>query len=174
MDIESCYQLGYVVKKHGLKGDVSILLDVDYPEDYTALESVFLERNQKLIPFFIESIQVNGNRAIVKFEDVDHIDQSEELKGAGLYLPLDQLPSLEEGQFYFHEVIGYTAVDINVGILGEIENIYNFPNQDLIAIRHKGKEVLVPVSDALIIGVNHQQQEMSVDLPDGLIDVYLE
>lgn len=70
MNIDACYQLGYVIKKHGVKGEVSVLLDVDFPEEYSELESVFVEINQKLVPFFIEAIQIRDDKAVIKFEHI--------------------------------------------------------------------------------------------------------
>ena len=62
---EDCYQLGEVIKTHGLKGEVSVLLDVDFPEEYSELESVFLQMEGNLVPFFIDSIQIHDKRALV-------------------------------------------------------------------------------------------------------------
>ncbi len=57
MNKEACFQLGYVAKIHGIHGEVSIVLDVDNPEYYQNLESVFVEFNSRLVPFFIEHMQ---------------------------------------------------------------------------------------------------------------------
>lgn len=173
MQADDCYQLGFVSKKHGLGGAVVVILDVDYPEDYTTLESVFVEINNKLVPFFIESISIKGNKAFVKFEEVDTAESAEELKGNALFLPLDALPQLEEGQFYFHEVIGYTLQDSQAGEVGSIKNILSGPQQDLFQIDANGKEVLVPIIDDLIESVDHDRKILKVSLPEGLLDIYL-
>lgn len=174
MVIDDCFKLGHIVKKHGLKGELSILLDVDYPEDYTELESVFVEVNKQLVPFFIERLQLNGDRGIVKFEDVDDLPTAERLFKSDLYLPVANLPELEEGQFYYHEVIGYMVTDKSLGEIGKIAEVYEFPNQDLLGVIHQEKEVLIPINDDIILKIDHQLKEMKVDLPQGLLDVYLE
>lgn len=173
MQADDCYQLGFVSKKHGLGGAVVVILDVDYPEDYITLESVFVEINNKLVPFFIESISIKGNKAFVKFEEVDTAESAEELKGNALFLPLDSLPELEEGQFYFHEVIGYHLEDIKYGKVGIIKSILSGPQQDLFQVDAEGKEVLVPIIDDLITKVDHEQKILIVSLPDGFLDIYL-
>ncbi len=174
MIIDDCFKLGHIVKKHGLKGGLSILLDVDYPEDYIELESVFVEVNKQLVPFFIEHLQLNGSRGILKFEDVDDLQEAERLLKSDLYLPIENLPVLEEGQFYYHEVIGYLVSDKSLGEVGKITEVYEFPNQDLLGMIHQGKEVLIPINDNIILQVDHNQRKMEVDLPEGLLDVYLE
>lgn len=173
MNIDACYQLGYIVRTHGVKGQVVAFFDVDYPEDYEELESVFLQISGKLVPFFIHALDIQPNgRIILKFEEVDSITEAEKLKNVALYLPLDQLPELAEDQFYFHEVIGYTVVDEQLGQLGTIREIYEMPYQDLMAMDYQGAEVLIPVQDELIIRADKTAQKLYVNLPAGLVDIY--
>lgn len=174
MNIDECFQLGYVIKRHGLSGEVNIFLDVDFPQEYQELESVFVEINDKLIPFFIDSLILKGNKAIVRFEDVNTVEGAEELKGKRLYLPISNLPQLDEGQFYFHEVIGYQVVDVVAGAIGEVTDIYSSPQQDLLAVDHQGKEILIPVIDDIVRKADHNKKELQVTLPEGLLDIYLD
>jgi 16S rRNA processing protein RimM len=173
MNIDACYQLGYIVRTHGVKGQVVAFFDVDYPEDYEELESVFLQLNGKLVPFFISALDIQPNgRIILKFEDIDSIVEAEKLKNTPLYLPLDQLPELDEDQFYFHEVIGYTVIDEQLGELGTIREIYEMPYQDLMAMDYQGVEVLIPVQDELILRADKAARKLYVNLPEGLVDIY--
>ena len=174
MNIDACYQLGYIVRTHGVKGQVTAFFDVDYPEDYEELESVFLLINGKLVPFFIDALDLQPNgRIILKFEDVNTIEEAERLKNIELYLPLNALPELEEDQFYFHDVIGYTVVDEQLGELGTIKEIYEMPYQDLMAMEYQGVEVLIPVQDELVLRADKETQKLFVNLPEGLVDLYL-
>jgi len=64
-----CFHLGYVAKLHGFKGEVSLFLDVTDPSDYASLDAVYIDINDQLTPFFVESIKLkNGNFAAVRFE----------------------------------------------------------------------------------------------------------
>ncbi len=174
MNIDACYQLGYVIKKHGTKGEVSVYLDVDYPEEYTNLESVFVEINQKLVPFFIDTIQIRDNKAVIRFEDVDTQDQAAELKSKKLYLPLTTLPDLEEGQFYYHQIIDYSMIDENMGNIGHVVSVVVSDRQDLLVVSYKGKEVLVPINEEVVGKADHENREITVNLPEGLLDVYMD
>ncbi|MEO0405706.1 MAG: ribosome maturation factor RimM, partial [Bacteroidota bacterium] len=122
MKLDDCYQLGEVIKTHALKGEVSIMLDVDSPDDYKELESVFLLREGKLIPFFIDTIQVNGNKALVKFEDVDTIESASELVKSKIYLPLANLPELPNGGYYFHDLLGCDVYE-DSKYIGIVQNV---------------------------------------------------
>ncbi len=173
MKLEECYQLGWVLKPHGTKGEVNIVLDVDRPEDYNEMESVFVEINKNLVPFFVEWMQLKGNRALVKFEGLDTLERAKDIQSKRLFLPLSGLPELEEDQFYYHDIIGYTMEDRMLGPIGPVEHIYSKTGQDLFSVTHKGREILVPVTDAWILDVDHEKKKILVELPEGLIDIYL-
>ena len=173
MTINECFQLGYVIKPHGLNGEVDVFLDTDFPENYTHLESVFVEIIQKLVPFFIEHIQIRGNKALIMFSEVDSVENARKIKGCTLHLPATLLPPLKGNAFYFHEVIGYDVVDNTEGSLGQVVKFYNYPNQDLLAVVYRDKEVLIPLNDDIIKHVSRTKKQIEVALPVGLLEIYL-
>jgi 16S rRNA processing protein RimM len=175
MHQDECYELGTIVKTHGLKGEVSCYLDVDIPEEYAKLDSVFIEIKRNLEPYFIEKIQLTaGNRAIIKFEELNDLAAAEKVVHCKLYLPLDVLPNSEEDDFYLHEILNYAVVDAQKGKLGVISNIYEGAQQDLLGMSYQNKEVLIPLVDAIVLQVNHSEQIIEVNLPEGLLELYLD
>ncbi|MBR5029392.1 MAG: 16S rRNA processing protein RimM [Bacteroidales bacterium] len=173
MDQKDCFILGKITKSFGLKGEVVFVLDVDTPTDYAALDSVFVEVKGVLVPYFIESIHINGNKATVKFEDLSR-EESLALVGCDLYLPLTILPKLTGKKFYFHEIIGFHVVDNKKGDIGTIVSVIDYPAQPLFQIINNDKEILLPVIDQLIDRVDRDNTTIYVNAPDGLIDLYLE
>ncbi len=174
MQVDDCYQLGYVIKPHGLNGELQFLLDVDSPQEYSALESVFVLQGQQLVPFFIESIAVRGNKAIVALEEVESVDEAWALKGAELYLPLAVLPELPDDQYYYHDLVGFALEKESGELIGEIQSVLDAGAQDLLQVKHtSGKEVLVPLTDELIVKVDKTGRKLIMNLPEGLIEVYL-
>jgi len=173
MNQDACFLLGHIVKTHGTKGQVVAFFDVDYPEDYDDLESVFLEQQGRLVPFFIDSMEPQPKgRYIIRFEDIKTMEQAETLRSTALYLPLDELPELEDDQFYFHDVIGYTVVDENHGRLGTVKEFYDLPQQQLMSMNYLDQEMLIPVMGEILLRANHEAKELHVKLPEGLLEVY--
>lgn len=173
MTIDDCFQLGYVVRTHGMKGQVIAFFDVDFPEDYEDLKSLFLLLGGRLVPFFVERVELQANsKCILKLEDVNILAEAERLKGVELYLPLEALPELEEDQFYFHEVVGYTVVDETLGELGPVKAFYDMEYQDLLAMEYQGHEVLIPVQDEIVLHADKEARVLHVNLPEGLVEVY--
>lgn len=178
LDLANYYQLGYVWKTHGLKGEAVFVLDVNEPTIYEGLKSVFVELNGKLVPYFIEEINIQNNKAIVRLEDVKTLEGAETLVGNALYLPLSGLPKLAENQFYYHDIVGYQVVDGKLGALGEVANVYEMAHQDLLALHYVAPEkmqpveVLIPITDEIVTGASHTTREVYVNLPEGLLEVY--
>jgi 16S rRNA processing protein RimM len=177
MTIDETYQLGYITKAHGLRGFVTAHFDVDDPNAYKKLKTVYLAlaaAPNQLVAHHIDKVQPQaGNRVLLKLKGIERIEEAEPLRGAKLYLPLTELPELEDDQFYFHDVIGFTVVDETQGELGTVENFYELPQQDVLAMRYQGQEVLIPVVDELISHADMAERRIFVNLPEGLLDIYL-
>ena len=177
MTIDETYQLGYIIKTHGLRGHVAAHFDVDDAAAYTKLKTVYLTlagAPTKLVAYEVEKVQPQAaNRVLLKLRGIERIEEAEPLRGSQLHLPLTQLPELEDDQFYFHDVIGFTVVDENLGVLGLVENFYELPQQDMLAMRYQGQEVLIPVVDELVSHADQEKKEIYVNLPEGLLDIYL-
>ncbi|WGH77077.1 ribosome maturation factor RimM [Tenacibaculum tangerinum] len=174
MQKEDCFYLGKIVKKHSFKGEVVIKLDTDEPDLYENLESVFVDLGNNLVPFFIENSRLSkGTMFRVKFEDVDTEADAEAILRSGVYLPLELLPKLSGNKFYYHEVIGFTVIDASFGEVGTIASINDTSAQPLFEINREGKEIFIPMIDDFIVKVDRENQTIEVDVPEGLIELYL-
>lgn len=171
---EECFYLGKIVSKFSFKGEVLIKLDTDEPEAYTKMESVFVDYNDNLVPFFIVKSSLHKSDLLrAKFEDVNTEEDADDLMKCDIYLPLTQLPELEEDQFYFHEIIGFTAEDVNFGFIGTIKSINENNAQALFEIEKDDKQILIPIIDDFISKVDKKNKKIVLDTPPGLIEIYL-
>ena len=174
MTKEECFYLGKIVAKFSFKGEVLIKLDTDEPETYTEMESVFVEYNENLVPFFIERSYLHKSTLLrAKIEDIDTEQDAEDMIGAELYLPLEQLPQLPDDKFYFHEIIGFDVIDQQYGNIGKIVSINDTTAQALFEIDKDGKQILIPMNDEFIEKVDKKNKEIKVITPEGLVDLYL-
>ena len=178
MNIEACYYLGYTSKIHGKEGSLVVKLDVDNPAFYKKLESVFIQLNKldnELVPFFITSTQLSNNDSLIlKIEDINDVEQAKAMVGKEVYLPLDMLPPLKGNKFYFHEVISFEVEDKTKGIIGKINQVLDYPQQAILEIVDDlQNEILIPITDHIILDVNREDKKIFIDAPEGLIDLYL-
>lgn len=171
---EDCFYLGKIAKKFSFKGEVLVYLDTDEPEMYTDLESMFVDINGHLVPFFIEKSAIHREKFLrTQFEDVESEEDADEIVGREVYLPLNMLPKLEGNKFYYHEVVNFDAIDINHGNFGIILRIVDNGFQALFEVQNGEAIILVPMIDEFIVEINREEKFVKFNTPAGLIDLYL-
>jgi 16S rRNA processing protein RimM len=171
---EDCFYLGKIAKKFSFKGEVLIYLDTDEPEEYQDMESVFVEFNNNLVPYFILNSSLHKNDFLrVKFEDVDSEEEADAIMGNAIYLPLKMLPKLTGNKFYYHEVIGFEIEDKRLGVFGIIQSINDSSAQPLFEVLNDAIEILVPMIDQFLVKIDRDNKKVIMDLPEGLVEMYL-
>jgi len=171
---EDCFNLGSIARLHSFKGEVSIFLDVDNPKEFKGLESVFVEIDKILIPFFIEHILIrNKGFAVVKFEDVNSETKAKRLLKKKLYLQLDFLDDLDDDEFYQFEIEGFKVIDAINGYIGHIIKILDYKINPMYKIDFNGKEILIPKQDQFFDRIDWDTETIYLIAPEGLIEMYL-
>ncbi len=169
---DNCVKVGYVGKPHGVKGEISVsLFDGFYSEDLEP-EFLLLDIDNGLVPFYIESLRIKGSKTLlVKFEDLNSEDKARDLVAVEVYVESKDITSEEE--FHGGSFVGYTVVDQIKGNIGIISGINEISNNPLFIIDCDGDEILIPINPDFIVGVDDENKVVDVNLPEGLVDLYL-
>lgn len=173
MTKEECFYLGRVAKTHGIKGEVTIRLDVDDPSQYRGMKFFLLEINKVLTPFFVEKVSCSGDKFYVTIQDIKTVEAASALTGKEVFLPLEMLPKLTGKQFYYHEVKGFILVDETHGEIGPIVDVLEYPTQAILQVFKDKKEILIPILEHVIQKVDRKAKKLYVKAPEGLIEMYL-
>ena len=88
-----------------------------------------------------------------------------------LYLPKATRPKSGRGEFYDDEIQGFEVADELHGVLGAVTDVIQTGANRLLAVDYNGKEVLIPINSPLIISINKSKRKISVNLPDGFLDI---
>lgn len=171
MNINECYKIGYILKPHGLKGEVTISLDAEAPENIDEVEVIFIQLKQQLIPHFLEAISVRGDKAFVKFEDVSTPEAAQAISKSALFLPKSSRPKSGRGEFYDDEIIAFDVVDADGNVLGKVTGVEEAGPNKLIAVDYNGKDILIPVNGPFITSINKSKKKIAVDLPEGFLEI---
>lgn len=170
MKFDEYFNLGAISKVFSFKGEIVARFDVEVPNLFDNLSAIFIEEKGNLVPYFVEKAEPQLNNFVrIKFKGIDTQDQAKKLIKSQLYLPDNLLPKLGEDEFYFHEIVGFTAFDEEGKEVGEIVEIYDLPNNPVAEILIQGKEVLVPLN--LMIELDKKNQIIHIEIPDGLVDL---
>jgi 16S rRNA processing protein RimM len=174
MKIEDCFYIGYITKTKGLKGEVQVYFEYYEPANLP-LDSVFAEINGKLVPFFISTYKLQNNQTgNFYFDDIDTIEKAQTLIRKKLYLLNSLKPVRDDDEFLITDLKGFMVHDQTVGELGDIIEIHEYPQQFVAVVSYKFKEIMFPLNDDLIVEIDEENGILKVNLPEGLVDLYLE
>lgn len=163
--------MGFIMRPHGLKGEVVLALDPQAPEDLASVKTLFVEVREQLLPFFVESVSVKGSKAYLKLEEINNRDEAEKICKSPTFLPKSSRPRSRRGEFYDDEIIGYEVTDTTLGSLGKITGVVQAGPNKLLAIDYGGREVLIPVNSPFIDAINKSKKQLTVTLPEGFVDI---
>jgi 16S rRNA processing protein RimM len=164
--------IGTIAKVHGYKGEYLLVAETSIDEEIEKRESVFVEIDGLLIPFFISKARITGDStAIIGFDDIDSKEKAEEFVGCRVFVPRKGKELEEEEDYSSDLLIGYTVIDKKAGVIGSIEEILDLNQNILFRIGKGDNEILIPVVDQFIAKVSHKKKEITLSLPDGLLTI---
>jgi len=170
--MDKWYNVGKIVNTHGIKGEVRIISRTDFPEErYKVGNSlhIFID-DKEPIEVTVQSYRTHKNFDLVTFEGYDNVNQVEKFKGSLVKVHESQLGELEEGEYYFHEIIGCTVVTEEGEELGAIKEILTPGANDVWVVKGaKGKEILIPFIDDIVQEINLEEKRITIHLMEGLI-----
>ena len=167
---EEHFFLGTVTKIHGFKGEVVIRPDTENLEFLQDIESVLLKSEGGLVPFFTERTTPMPNGSIrLKLEGIDTEEAARRMVGKELYLEEDPIP---EDAFFLRDLIGWEVSGPDGVPLGTIREVNAQTAQPFLVVDYRGKEALLPFHEDLILELSPEKQHLSLDLPEGLLELY--
>lgn len=165
-------EVGKIVNTHGLKGEVKIVTWTDYPEVFEDLEYVFAKKKTEEIKLNLKNIKYQKNNIIVKFSEINSIEEAEPFKNCVLTAERDMLGELPEGVYYIADLIGCEVYSDEGEILGEISDVFNTGANDIYAVSlPQRKDMLIPVTDDTVKSVDIENKKVIVHLIEGLEDL---
>jgi 16S rRNA processing protein RimM len=169
---EKCTKVGYIHKPHGIKGEVSFSLNEGFFAEELEPEFLLLDIDNGLVPFYVESLRVKGSKTLlVKLESVEDEPKAKELCGTEVYLEAENL--IEQEELPIGAYIGFQVIDQEKGDIGAITGFQEISNNPLFILDCEGAEVMFPINPDFILSVDEEGKIMEVNLPEGLIDLYL-
>lgn len=173
MDPENVYWLGTISKTRGVSGSVVLILYNEVSEKFYDLESVFLEIEGHLVPFFIHAADPFGqNSILLNFDSVKTENQGKKLTGCKVFTGFSDIIITELKGFQYSYLKGYTVHDHKYGKIGKITEILLYPDNPVFQIKQDQKTVLVPIHEDLILEIDSHKKLVYIKTPEGLLDLF--
>ena len=163
---EEVYKIGRIGKTHGVKGEVSFQFDDDVFDRVDA-EYLVLDIDGILVPFFMEEYRFRSDSVcLVKFCNIDTQQRASELTGCDVYFPRALAKDAEE-TLSLSSLVGFSIVDALTGqTVGRIATIDDQTANVLFELED-GR--LIPANDDLVDDIDWEGQQITMNLPDGLL-----
>jgi len=167
------FKIGKLVAVHGLKGELVLKHELGKRTSLKGLTTVFIEDKTKaLLPWFIEEARSKNEAEIyLKLETINTREQALPLTQKEIWLPEEDFKKFA-AKTAPAGLLGYTIINEKEA-LGEILEVIEQPHQLLCRLEVKGKEVLIPLHEGSLQKVDHKKKQVIVELPEGLLDIYL-
>lgn len=136
------FNVGKIVNTHGIKGEVRVISKTDFAEErYKPGNTLYLFMDGRNEPV---EVTVNTHRLhkqfhLLQFKERQNLNEVEELKNAIIKVPEEELGELNEGEFYFHEIIGCEVFTEEGELIGKVKEILTPGANDVWVIGRKGK-----------------------------------
>ncbi|MGO3020894.1 MAG: ribosome maturation factor RimM [Lactococcus cremoris] len=171
--MENFYKVGTIVNTQGLQGEVRILPSTDFANERFskgAVLALFDDKDNYIQDLKVKSGRLQKNFYVVKFEGFYHINDVEKYKGYVVKIAQENQEELNDGEFYYHEIIGSDVYDNDI-LIGQISEILQPGAIDVWVFISKGKrDLLLPYIPPVVLKVDVAQHRVDVDIMEGLDD----
>lgn len=167
--------IGKTLKPRGVGGWLKVKTDEPYWEDLLLAKVLFIQKGSHAVPYFVEKSEQTGS-LMIKLEEVDSKETAQAISGLPLYLRNSEIlpdekrtpPDVEES---FESLIGFSIDVQGIGKIGKIEQIIEFPQQEMAFLIYQEKELMIPLNPTFVIAIHSKTRTIEMDLPEGLLDL---
>jgi 16S rRNA processing protein RimM len=165
--------LAEILRPRGNRGELLAISQTDVPgrlENLTLAQARLSDSGDVTVEI-TEAWQYREHW-VFKFRGVDSISDAERFRGADLWVPLAERATLPEGEYFRTDLIGCSVVDGGTGaVLGSVEGWQQYGGPPLLELTAAGREVLIPFVGSICRKVDLEQRTITVDLPEGLLEL---
>ncbi|WP_024121383.1 ribosome maturation factor RimM [Bacillus halotolerans] len=168
------FNVGKIVNTHGIKGEVRVISKTDFAEErYKPGNTLylFMDGRQEPIEVTVNTYRLHKQFHLLQFKERQSLNEVEELKNAIIKVPEEDLGELNEGEFYFHEIIGCEVFTQEGELIGKVKEILTPGANDVWVIGRKGKkDALIPYIESVVKQIDVSEKKIEIQLMEGLID----
>lgn len=167
-------KVGRFLGTHGIRGEVRVFPDTDFPEErFTPGKVLFLQHPSlpSLLSLTIEKSRFHKQAYLVKFHEWNNINQAEPYKGGTFVVPETDLVAVEEaeGEYYFRDIIGCEVITTDGRVVGTVNEILPLPANDVWVVRGENrKEILIPYIEDIVKQVDVSKKQIMIEWMEGL------
>ena len=165
--------VGKIIGSHGIKGNLKV-------RSYAESETVFKPGKSILViqvghiekKYSIRWVKPHGRSMLLSLKGIEDRNTADSLAGAGIFIQRTELPELNEGSYYWIDIIGLSVFSTDDQFIGCIESIMPTGGNDVYVVKNHDvndrHEILIPAIESVVLNIDFKNKIMRVDLPEGL------
>lgn len=162
-------ELGQIVNVKGLKGEVKVNSFTDDNTKFERIPKVFIKQKNNLTELEIEKVGYSKNQVIIKFKNINTIEEAEKLRNSYIVVNREIFGELPEGVYYIDDLIGLDVYTESDEYLGKVDDIFSTGSNDVYVVKDElGKQKLLPGIDEVIRKIDLESGKIIVNLIKGL------
>lgn len=176
VDAESLFLVGRIWRAHGVRGEVKVIPETDDPERFEDLRVVFTGKTANTVDRReVESVRLQptkrGILVVLKLRNVDSRDEAEMLRKLSVYAHGEDLPPLDEDEFFLHDLIGLQVVAEDGEEVGVVENVLELPAHEVLVVSRPGaSSSMIPVVPEFVVEIDLEAEQITIRPIEGLIE----
>ena len=156
--------IGKIVAPHGVRGDIRIMPLTEKPDLFLELDYLLLEGGKKLT---VKNARFHKRMVLVTTKEVTTMNDPELLRDKHIYIKAEDLPALEEDEFYVADLVGIPVYDLEGKQIGTFKDSLSTGSNDVYVIAVPGaKDILVPALKEYFKEINLAEKRIVVQLPE--------
>ena len=161
--------IGRITKPQGIRGEVIVTIDTDFPSRFFQQESFLLRTaDEAPEPYEVEHVRPHKDRVVIKFRSINSRNDAEQLRNMEIVIPSEERFTEDEDFFYFDELEGMDVQEVDGRTIGRVTSVMIAPGRDVLVVDSNGTEVLIPFARDICVSVDREHRVIHVQMPDGL------
>lgn len=170
--MEDLLQVGIITSTHGVRGEVKVYPTTDDPRRFRRLKEVVLDTGKEKMNLEIEGVKFFKQFVILKFKELDNINDIEKYRQKSLYVTRKNAVRLQRDEYFIADLIGLKVQDEDGKELGTVKDVIETGANDVYEVEMAdGKSLLLPAIKQCILNVDVENGTMQVHVLEGLLDL---
>jgi len=169
-------QVGYTRKPFGVNGQLKLKVEPNFQEDVLKADVLFIAIDGQQVPYFVDNFQEAGE-LVVRFEDVESREQAAKLVSRPVFLravdiipPEDKAMPVKNIQSHL-KYLHYQVEEVNLGKIGQVVRIEEYPQQEMAFVAYEGREVMIPLHPSFVVSEDKELRILVLKLPEGILEI---
>ena len=172
MDWTAMAVVGRIARAHGIRGQVIVNPETDFPEQrFRPGSLLFVERGASVDSMVVTTVRFQNGRPVIGLEGVQTMNDAEALAGLELRVPVEELAKLPEGTFYHHDLVGCRVVTAQGEPVGIVEGVEGTVGGSRLVVAGARGEILIPLATEICRTIDVPGKRIVIEPPSGLLDL---